>query len=59
LGKGRISRLYTIIWCAFCHYSGFFSDWREDKVRELVKFGVDDDNDGLIGAAYFMQRLRA
>lgn len=42
-----------------CHYSGFFSDWREDRVRKLVRFGVDDDNDGLIGAAHFVQHLRA
>lgn len=43
----------------FCHYSGVFSDWREDKIRALVRFGVDDDNNGLIGIAHLMQHLRA
>jgi len=39
----------------FCHYSAFFSGWTEGKVRGLVKFGVDDDNDGLIGIGNFVQ----
>ena len=43
----------------FCHYSGFFSDWTKAEVRELVKFGIDDDNDGLIGMGYFVQHVRA
>ena len=43
----------------FCDGSGFFSDWDEDKVRGLVRFGVDDDNDGLIGMGHFVQHLRA
>jgi 3-dehydroquinate synthetase/threonine dehydrogenase-like Zn-dependent dehydrogenase/predicted NBD/HSP70 family sugar kinase len=42
-----------------CHYSAFFSDWSEDEVRGLVRFGVDDDNDGLIGMGHFVQHLRA
>lgn len=43
----------------FCHYSAFFSDWSEDVVRGLVRFGIDDDNDGLIGMGHFVQHLRA
>ena len=41
----------------FCHNSAFFRDWSEDKVRGLVKFGVDDDNNGLIGIGHFVQHL--
>ena len=43
----------------FCYHSAFFSDWSEDKVRGLVRFGVHDDNDGLIGMGHFVQHLRA
>ena len=43
----------------FCHNSGFFSNWGEDKLRGLVRFGVDDDGDGLIGIGHFVQHLRA
>ncbi len=43
----------------FGHHSAFYSDWDEDKVRGLVKFGVDDDNDGLMGMGRFVQHLRA
>ena len=42
----------------FYHQSAYFSDWSERKVRGLVKFGVDDDNDGLIGMGRFVQHLR-
>ena len=43
----------------FCHNSGYFSDWREKRVRDMVRFGVDDDNDGLIGVGHFMKHVRA
>ena len=43
----------------FCHHSAFFGEWNESKVRGLVMFGVDDDNDGLIGMGHFVQHLRA
>ena len=42
----------------FCHRSVFFRDWSEEKVRRLVRFGIDDDNDGLIGIGNFVQHLR-
>ena len=41
------------------HDSGFFRGWREDRVRSLVKLGIDDDNDGLTGMGYFVQHLRS
>lgn len=43
----------------FCSYSAFFSGWTEDRVREMVELGVDDDNDALIGMGHFVQHLRA
>ncbi|KAL4721745.1 hypothetical protein ACLX1H_011239 [Fusarium chlamydosporum] len=42
-----------------CPYSGFFSGWEEDQVRGIVRLGVDDDDDGLIGMGHFVQHLRA
>ncbi|KAK4466441.1 hypothetical protein QBC42DRAFT_328047 [Cladorrhinum samala] len=42
-----------------CHTSGFFRGWEEDKIHGLVKAGIDDDNDGLIGMGYFVQHLRS
>ncbi|TAQ89040.1 hypothetical protein B7494_g2630 [Chlorociboria aeruginascens] len=42
----------------FYHQSAFFGHWGEDKVRRLVQFGIDDDNDGLIGMGHFVQHLR-
>lgn len=43
----------------FCHRSGYFIDWGDDKVRGLVKFAIGDDNDGLVGVGLFVQHLRA
>ncbi|MCJ1442734.1 MAG: hypothetical protein MMC23_003231 [Stictis urceolatum] len=43
----------------FYYNSAFFGDWTEDKIRGLVRLGVHDDNDGLIGLSNFVQHLRA
>ncbi|KAK0121429.1 hypothetical protein ONS95_009723 [Cadophora gregata] len=43
----------------FFHPSGFFCGWKEDDVRSLVQFGVNDDNDGLIGMGNFVEHLRS
>ncbi|KAF3911017.1 hypothetical protein AA313_de0202557 [Arthrobotrys entomopaga] len=40
-----------------CHGSAFFRGWSKDRVCNLVKLGVDDDNDGLIGMGYFVKHL--
>lgn len=42
----------------FCHHSAFFSDWTEEKLRGLVRLGIDDDNDGLIGIGNFVHHVR-
>ncbi|KAK3987635.1 hypothetical protein QBC44DRAFT_294886 [Cladorrhinum sp. PSN332] len=42
-----------------CHTSGFFRGWEEDRIRGLVKAGIDDDNAGLVGMGYFVQHLRS
>lgn len=42
-----------------CLQSAFFRGWGEDEVRRLVVFGVDDDNDCLIGMGHFVQHLRS
>ena len=58
-GKRKYLRAIQDHLVRFCHYSAFFSGWSEDKVRGLVRFGIDDDNDGLIGMGHFVQHLRA
>ncbi|RYP67507.1 hypothetical protein DL771_007207 [Monosporascus sp. 5C6A] len=40
------------------HQSAFFRNWSEGEVRGLVKFGADDDDDGLIGMGNFVHHLR-
>ncbi|KAI0448376.1 hypothetical protein F5B21DRAFT_518954 [Xylaria acuta] len=42
-----------------CHASAFSRWWGEDRIYRLVKAGIDDDNDGLIGMGYFVQHLRS
>ena len=42
----------------FHHQSAYFGDWTERDIRELVQFGIDDDNDGLVGMGNFVRHLR-
>lgn len=58
-GKGSYLQVLQDHLVRFCHHSAFFGDWTEAEVRGLVTFGVDDDNDGLIGIGHFVQHLRA
>lgn len=58
-GKGSYLQAIQDHLVRFCHHSAFFGDWSESKVRGLVVFGVNDDNDGLIGMGHFVQHLRA
>ena len=58
-GKGSYLQALQDHLVRFCHLSAFFGEWSESKVRGLVMFGVDDDNDGLIGMGHFVQHLRA
>ena len=58
-GKGSYLQALQDHLVRLCHHSAFFGDWSESKVRGLVMFGVDDDNDGLIGMGHFVQHLRA
>ena len=58
-GKGEYLRALQDHLVRFCYYSANFSDWTEDKVRGLVRLGIDDDNDGLIGIGHFVQHSRA
>ena len=39
--------------------TGFFSAWSENRVRQLVRLGINDDNDGLIGIGHLVHHLRA
>lgn len=58
-GKGSYLQALQDHLVRFCHHSAFFGDWTESEVPGLVKFGVDDDNDGLIGIGHFVQHFRA
>ncbi|KAI9770987.1 MAG: hypothetical protein M1840_002691 [Geoglossum simile] len=58
-GKGAYLQALQDHLVRFCHNSAFFTGWTEDQVRGLVRLGVGDDNDGLIGVGLFVQHLRA
>lgn len=58
-GKGSYLQALQDHLVRFCHHSAFFGDWTESQIRGLVMFGVDDDNDGLIGIGHVVQHLRA
>ena len=57
---GRMTYLQTLRdhLVRFYHPSAYFGEWTMRDIRGLVQFGIDDDNDGLIGIGNFVQHLR-
>ncbi|KAI3317793.1 3-dehydroquinate synthase-domain-containing protein [Xylariaceae sp. AK1471] len=43
----------------FYNNSAYFADWTEPHIRNMVKLGIADDNDGLIGIGNYVHHLRS
>jgi 3-dehydroquinate synthetase/threonine dehydrogenase-like Zn-dependent dehydrogenase/nucleoside-diphosphate-sugar epimerase/predicted NBD/HSP70 family sugar kinase len=43
----------------FYHNSAYFAEWTEPQIRTMVRLGIADDNDGLIGICNYVHHLRS